>query len=307
MLAQNSANPPQIVQYLDYRIYLDDWFRWRKDSDPDFSLRTFARRPELALSSSSFLSAVLKGRKNLSQSLRLRFARALGLEAGERDYFEILVQHNQSRSAGERDHFAAQLSRFHNSRARILDASLEPFLARWPVRLVWAWLSLRPDRSNPARIANSLVPLLSPEEVQEALRTLLDLRLIKRLANGYALTDRHLTTGPRHASARALEQERAVLRLALEALGRTPAPARHYASLVFTLSERGFGRLRERMDAFRAEVRELVEADEGGDRVMALSLQAFPLSRVETGAAGPVGRGGRPKGGVSSDAGNPLF
>ena len=75
----SQVEPPRIFSHLDYRVYLKSFFAYHKSRDPGFSLRTFARLPGLALSSSSFISAVLSGRKNLSQNLRLRFARAMGL------------------------------------------------------------------------------------------------------------------------------------------------------------------------------------------------------------------------------------
>jgi len=70
-MMEDMVEAPRIFTYLDYRAFLEDFFAFRKSRDPEFSLRTFARLPGLALSSSSFISAVIKGRKNLSQNLRL--------------------------------------------------------------------------------------------------------------------------------------------------------------------------------------------------------------------------------------------
>lgn len=288
---------PQIFEYRDYRAYLGDWIRWKKGIDPDFSLRTFAKHPDLRLSSSSFLSAVLKGRKNLSQSLRLRFGRALGLEAGELECFELLVQQNQSRSAEEKNHYSAHLSKYQSSRARLLDGEGRRFYARWYYRVVWNWLALHPDQGSPALIAKSLQPPLKTAEVEEALKALLDLGLIKRLANGYGVLDKHLAPERPFAGAEAMGHHKDILRLALDSLERVPAASRGYQALTFSISERGFGRIRERMDAFRSELRELVEADEGGNRVMALAMQLFPCS-----LSGPPGKG---RGGASADASNP--
>lgn len=306
---------PQIFQYLDYRTFLSDWFAVKKGISPDFSLRTFARIPDLGLSSSSFLSAVIKGRKNLSQSLRLKFGRALGLQAGELEYFELLVQFNQSKSGDEKNHYFAHLSKYHSSRARILDESGSRFFSRWYYRVVWNYFALRQDQNNPAQIAKAIFPPISPSEADDAIRVLLDLRLIKRLANGYALTDRHLATGKRFAGDGAGAHQKAFLQLALDNLDRVPGEARQYNAMSFSISERGFGRIRERMDAFRAELRELVEADEGGDRILAMAMQLFPCSRMEMPALqGPGGQGpgwagsgkvGSGRGGASVDTGNP--
>jgi uncharacterized protein (TIGR02147 family) len=274
---------PIIYQYLDYRTYLGDWIRWKKVSERGFSLRSFVQVPELSLSSSSFLSAVLKGRKNLSQSLRLRFARALGLDGLEVEYFELLVQYNQSRTADERDHYFAQVSRHHSSRARPLEGAEYRLFSRWYLRVIWHWLALHQDQHNPAQIAKALQPAITPLEADEAIRALLELRLIKRLANGYEVGERHLATDRLFAAAEATPHQREMLLLALDNLDRLPAEERQYECVSFSVSGRGFDRIRARMDSFRSELRDLVEADPGGDRVMALSMQLFPCTRAEAG------------------------
>jgi uncharacterized protein (TIGR02147 family) len=302
---------PRIYTYLDYRAYLAACFAYRKQRDPEFSLRAFAGDPLLGLSSSSFISAVLKGRKNLSQNLRLRFGRALGLEPAELEYFELLVQGNQSRSADEKAHYEAQLARFHGARARELGDGHERFYARWYYRVVWHFFGLRQDLNSPARIAKSIFPPLTAAQAEEAIQVLLELQLIKRLANGYAVNDRHLASGRAFAGAAAREHHRGFLKLAEESLARAPEPDLRYSVTSFSISPRGRERVQERIDALRAEVRELAEADEGGsggDRIYALTLQLFPCSREE--GAGPAGiRSGRPsaraKAGTSADAGNP--
>jgi uncharacterized protein (TIGR02147 family) len=243
---------------------------------------------------------VIKGRKNLSQNLRLRFGRAMGLEPAEMEYFELLIQFNQSKSEEERSHYQAQLARFHGSRARVLEEAGQRFFARWYYGVVWHYFGLHRDQSSPARIAKSLFPPLSAEQVEEAIRVLLELQLIKKLANGYGVNDRHLASGKAFRGAPARDHNKAFIKLALDHLERAPSAERHFNVTSFSISRRGFERIRKRIDALRAEVRELAEADGGGggtgDRIYALALQMFPCS-LEVGSGGASG--------TSCDAGNP--
>ncbi len=303
---------PRIFAYQDYRAFLEDFFSFRKAEDPGFSLRTFARLPGLALSSSSFISAVLKGRKNLSQNLRLRFGRALGLQPAEMEYFELLIQCNQSKSAEEKSHYQGQLGRFQGSRARALGETQQRFHARWYYSVVWHYFGLRQDNNSPARIAKSIFPPLSPQQVEEAIRVLLELKLIKKLANGYAVNDRHLATGKAFRGAAARDHHKEFLHLALDNLDRLPAAARNFNVTTFAISSQGKERILERIEALRAEVRELSEADAGtagGERIYALALQLFPCSQEEVPGAReirPERRGAKPPTGTSADSGNPL-
>ena len=314
MGAENQGEPPRIFEYLDYRTYLEDFFAHRKEQDPDFSLRGFSKSPGLSLSSSSFISAVMKGRKNLSQGLRLRFGRAMGLGPAEMEYFELLIQFNQSKTADEKSHYQAQLSRFHGSRARWLNESQQRFYAKWYYAVVWHYFGLHQDQNSPARIAKSIFPPLQAQEVEEAVRALLELKLIKKLANGYAVSDRHLAAGKAFHGEPAREYHQAFLQLALDNLERMPSAERRFSVTSFSISARGCERVRERMEALRAEVREMAEKDDGrgasGERVYAMALQLFPCSLEEPGGVYPEGKpfkpASQPGAGTSSDSGNPV-
>jgi uncharacterized protein (TIGR02147 family) len=296
---------PRIFDYQDYRIFLADHFAYRKARDPEFSLRVFSRHTELRLASSSFLSAVLKGKKNLSQALRLRFGKALGLEPAEQEYFELLIQANQGKTAEERAHYRSRLGRFHGSRARSLSGAEGRFYGRWWYPLVWHWIGLHPEQGNPARIAKAIRPRIEPAQAEEAVRALLEMKLIKRLANGYAVSDRHLAAGPALGGEAARGHAREYLRMAIEELDRPAPDACEYHLWSFTLTGRGRERLREKLEALRAEVRELAAAPAGaeaagaggpnapgsdagaaavdaagGRRVYALALQVLPCSEA---------------------------
>jgi uncharacterized protein (TIGR02147 family) len=284
---------PRIFEFKDYRAFLTAHFAYRKAREPEFSLRVFARHPVLGLSSSSFLSAVVKGRKNLSQALRLRFGRALGLQPAEQEYFELLVQANQGKTHEERLHYQSRLGRFHGSRARSLAESEHRFYDRWWYPVVWHWIGLHPDQGNPARIARAIRPRLDPAQAEEAIQALLDLELIKRLANGYAVTARHLTGGPGLKGEPARRYMRTNLRLVLDDLERPSSGPGEYHVWSFTLSARGRERLREKLEALRAEVRELSadvvdpaadhrpEGAAAGARVFSLALQLLPCSEED--------------------------
>ena len=80
-------------------------------------MRTFARNPALGISSSGFMSNLIKGTRNLTQRQRLQFVKALHLEAKMAEYFDFLVQFNQAKSLEEKNHFFAYLSKHRGSQA----------------------------------------------------------------------------------------------------------------------------------------------------------------------------------------------
>lgn len=276
---------PALLQYLDYRAFLHDYTQWRRETDPEFSQRTFVREAGLPESSSSLLPAIIKGRRSLSQNLRVKFARALDFPEREAQYFDLLVQFNQAKGMAEKNFFFSQLAKFRSSRAHVLHENQFVFFSKWYYGAVRNFFSMETRERNPAVIAARLFPEVTPEEVEDAIRLLLDLGLIKRTANGYTVTERHIST-PKDVRARAARENLTELtRMSLEILDKTPPELRQYNALMFTVSPRGFAMVKERVRSFLEELREILDRDQGEDRIYSLTLQLFPNSRLpETGA-----------------------
>ncbi len=278
-MAPQENNRPQAFQYLDYRAFLNGYCQWRRDSDADFSQRTFAKEAGLPPSSSSLLPAVLKGRRNLSQNLRVKFSRALGLPERESRYFDLLVQFNQAKGMTEKNFFFAQLSKFRASRAQVLQDPQFDFFSNWYYSAVRNFFGMETRERNPATIAAKLFPAVTAAQVEDAIQVLLKLGLIKKTANGYSVTEKHISTPQDVRAATAREHMRELTRMSLEVMDKTPPEARQYNALMFTVSPQGFAAVKERMRSFLEELREILDRDEKEDRIYTLTMQLFPNSR----------------------------
>lgn len=272
--------PPAVTAYLDYRSYLKDWFRYRKGIQPGYSMRSFARNPALGISSSSFMTNLIKGARNLTQRQRLAFIKALKLEGADAEYFDSLVQFNQAKSLDEKNYFFAHLARHRGSRAKLLLEGQYAFFAEWQHSVIWNYLGLQEAEAAPARIARHLAEDLPPEKIQQSLDLLLGMGLIKRTANGYDVAERHLMTDKTVLGQVAKDYHRAFLRLAAGALDRFPAERRQFKVLAFSVSDQGFAAVKQRIEAFVQEVREIVDRDENMNQVNVLNIQLFPGARI---------------------------
>lgn len=271
---------PRLLQYLDYRAFVADYCEWRRVSDPSFSQRVFAKEADLPASSSSLLPAVLKGRRNLSQNLRVKFSKALKLAERDANYFDVLVQFNQAKGMAEKNFFFAQLSKFRTSRAHVLNESQFEFFSKWYYSAIRNFFSMETAERNPVAIAESLFPDVTPTQVEDGIRLLLSLGLIKKTANGYAVTEKHIST-PKDVQARAAREHMLELtRMSQEILDKTPAALRQYNALMFTVSAQGFDTVKERIRSFLEELREILDRDQDEDRIYSLTLQLFPNSRL---------------------------
>lgn len=93
--------PVSIWDYTDYRVFLRESFSAAKAMGNPVSNRWLAKR--LGFKSFSFITMLLQGKRNLTRPNREKFARLLGLNAEESDYFAALVDYNQARSEEDRE------------------------------------------------------------------------------------------------------------------------------------------------------------------------------------------------------------
>lgn len=271
---------PALIDYLDYRSYLKDWFRHRKSVQPGYSMRTFALNPAVGITSTSFMSSLLKGSRNLTQRQRLQFAKALRLEGKDAEYFDFLVQFNQAKSIEEKNYFFSHLSKRRGSQAKVLLEKQLAFFTKWHHSVIWNYLGLPRAEASPGRIAKHLAEGLTAAEVEDSLRLLLDLGVITKTANGYGQTDRHLSTGTAFSGQVAKDYHREFLRLASGALDQFGPERRQFKVLAFSVSDKGFAAVKQRINAFLQEVREIVDRDEDINQVNVMNIQLFPGARI---------------------------
>ena len=99
-----------------YRDFLRNQFEAERASVKSTTLSQYAKK--FGLSGPSFHS-ILAGKRNLTVSNLHRVARALGLSANERDYFESLVLRDQAEDRETKNYYESKLKKF--SRRKSID------------------------------------------------------------------------------------------------------------------------------------------------------------------------------------------
>lgn len=279
-----------IFDYLDFRRYLSDYCRRAKEENPLFSNRHFAARAELPVSNASLLSKVIAGKRNLTLDLRFKFAKAMGLTGEEFRYFDLLVQFNQATRIEAKNHFFSELTKYRGSRAKVIKSEEYKYYTKWHYSVVRAFFGYNQKEKNPQAIARQIFPPVTARDVEDAIKVLLDLKLIKRLANGYAVTENHISTEREILDLAAKNRMYEMIRLGLECFEQVPAEWREYNALTVYISKDGYKSIKERIQSFREELREMVEKDGHEDRVYTLTMQFFPNVVIpEAQGSGPQG------------------
>src|SRR5690606_4787679 len=254
-------HPPTVFDYLDYRRFLADYFTSRRLTDTKFSLRAFAVKAGMPISNSSFFSKVISGKRNLTQDLRFKLAKALKLGPAEIKYFELLVQFDQSKEGEGKRHLYAELAKYGKSKARIIEKEGYDYYSKWQYSIIRAFFGINQKENNASGIGGRIFPQVPAKDVEAAIGLLLRLGLISKTANGYALRDSNIATERENkdfvGKLRILE----MMRLAQEVFNHVPPANREYSAMTVYISEKGYQAMKERIRVFREELKSIVDAD----------------------------------------------
>lgn len=271
---------PDIFAYLDHRAWLERWFAWKKTENPRYSYRLFSRL--VGQKSPSYLRDVVSGRKNLLPSHLPRVSEALELDGEEAVFLELLVAFDQARDPTLRDEAwdrIAATRRFQQ--ARRLEGDGYKYVARWFTPAIRE-LVRRPDfRPDPAWIARTLQPEISPEQAADALDVLHRLGLVRHTPDGSLVQAEGDVVTPREVIGRAVHQYHAdMLRLAAESIERHAPSERHLVGVTVSLPWRLVPELKRELSDFAARLNDLAESSgKAADRVVHLELCLFPVDR----------------------------
>src|SRR5690606_38276032 len=274
----SSKTRPVLANYSNYRQYLADYHAWRKESDPRFSVRQFAK--EIGFSSHTLLRYLLDGKRNLSKRSLIKVSLALGLSGAEADFFENLVFFNQAESLQEKNHFYRKLLDSDKSQGLMkLEARQFEALGTWDQTAIREMINLGSFKPDPERIARQLLPPIDTREARESLKMLAEAGIVKKTANGYRAVDEAITNDDATMAMFVKNYHVEMMELAKRSLDTAPPEQRDISSVCFTIREADFGKLKKQIQLIRKELRVFAATGKDAERVVQVNIQLFPLSK----------------------------
>jgi uncharacterized protein (TIGR02147 family) len=271
-----------LFEYLDYREFLHSYMEERKADNPHYSLRMVAYKLGC---NPGFFTRILKGARNLSPQLILKLGEFLKFNAKQKHYFELLVNYNQAKKQVEKDHFFHQLDIFRTSKVKETSIGQHAMYSQWYYIVLRELIELLPCKSASEEtfrmLSNYFEMKVTPDQIRLAFKTLDDLGILKRKSDGaFTVKERFISSGkdiPQVIVNRVLLQ---FMELAKMAVDRFPREERSLSTLTFSVSDKGFQKIREKLDQYRREILSIVS--EGGDpvdRVCHLNMHLFPVTK----------------------------
>lgn len=270
----------QVFEYLDYRRFLADYYAHKKRQEYGFSYRVFARRAQCR--STNFPCLVIRGKRNLSRDMAMRFAEACELCDNAAAYFIDLVAFNQARTQREKEHWCSCLSRFKQfKRVHRITENQATYFGEWYIPATRELAARADFRADPKWIASALEPSITVSQARTALKTLAALGFLREAADGTVCRDQNLVSSGGPLGHHLVNYHRTMLERASAAIESIPRDEREIASLTLCVSEQRLREIKQQLRSFRRELLQTAEQDDTPERVVQINFQLFPLSRSD--------------------------
>ena len=281
-----SAQGPSIFGYSDYRLWLADYYTFRKALGRGFSFRAFSKAA--GFQSPNVLKLVIDGQRNIGNDALDQFCQGLGLTGESRDYFKTLVALNQSSHDEEKQELLRKLNSLlpHSRRRDLSEAELK-YLSHWLYPVLRELVSLVEFREDPYWISRRLNGKTTSGEVSSALAFLQENGFLKRDDTGRLQScDALVITSDEVKSLAIRNYHRQMMDQAKETLETLPITMREFGALTMILPQDAVDELKERMKVFRRDLHTwAMEKSTAAqpDTIVQVNLQMYPHTKKVAG------------------------
>jgi uncharacterized protein (TIGR02147 family) len=275
---ENRIVEPDVLQYTNYRVYLRDYYEYKKKTVPAFSLRFFAEKA--GLSSHAHLKLTIDGKRNITKNTVVKLIHGLGLDGQRAAYFESLVFFNQAQTDADKQVYYAQLLKASpRSKLHKMEKAQFRIFREWHHSAILEMVALKDFRPIPDWISKRLGCLITPAQVTESLKLLVELGLLVKTANGYRQRDPLITTDDEVQDLMVKMYHLQMLKLSADMLSALPGPQRDVSALTFSIKREDFPNLKKHLQLMRKELLDFSAKAGEGEDVVQINIQLYPLTR----------------------------
>ena len=275
---ENHLVEPDVLQYTNYRVYLRDYYEFKKKTVPAFSLRFFAEKA--GLSSHAHLKLTIDGKRNITKNTVVKLIHGLGLQNQRAAYFESLVFFNQAQTDADKQVYYAQLLKASpRSKLHKMDDAQFRIFREWHHSAILEMVALKDFRPIPDWISKRLGGLVTPAQVADSLKLLLELGLLVKTANGFRQRDPLITTDDEVQNMMVKMYHLQMLKLSATMLSDLPAKQRDISALTFSIRHEDFPNLKKHLQLMRKELLDFSAKAGEAEEVVQINIQLYPLTR----------------------------
>lgn len=282
-----SKEKPVIYDYVDYRAFLLDSLNFIQSKNSKYSATAYVRQAGFGENSRGYFNLIMSGKRNLSSSTILGFAKTIKLTEKETFYFENLVHYNQATTEKEKSLYFERISKSmkgRNSVAFELLKSQYNYFTSWYLVAIRELVTIKDFQEEYEWISKKLRNKISKKEMQQAIADLLNLGLLKRNQIGKIEQSEEFVTftdnSMNYTVVTALHSQ--FLEKAKESLIEDQYKDRSASCVIIATEKENFDKIREEIRAFREQILNKYGTNNGNsDCVLNLGIQLNHITTLE--------------------------
>lgn len=268
-----------IYNYLDYKDFLTDWFNYQKENKYGFSYRSFARAAKM--DSPNYLQRIISRQRNMSEKYLPNLISAMGLSDIESEYFTLLVKIEKTKEDLKREKLTQKLVELRSRQeTKVLSKPMLRYLSHWYIPVIRELIILH-QTDSPKTLSDTILPKVNLAEIKNAIDFLFAGKFItKTKSGGFKHLSPNLSTGDELVSDIVNSYHRETLNLSSENLTSSKLEDRDISSLILSVSQESFDRIKKEIQVFRKKILTISNEDKKPDRVYHLGFQFVPRSKT---------------------------
>ncbi len=288
--SNTSNSAPRVSDYMDYRQYLAGFFQYKR-SQTASSVRPYnyaAFSAGANIKSPNYLKMIIEGRRNLSEEMVLKFAKALGMNKEATEDFDLLVSYGQATDPAVRNMFLKKLSE-HRVQVKLksgeLDKKTWDKIPSWAAWVIYAMVDQEGITYDTKTLRELLRGKASEDEIEQALQSLFKSGELVRDPEGQGVKKAHTLINAAEdvpvALVRKLQSQ--LMYLGLESLYQDAATEREFGTLTMCLTRQEFEEIKFKLRQMRKQINKdnsIARASSKGEKVYQLNIQLFPVSNA---------------------------
>ncbi len=271
----------QVYSYKDASQFLKDQWLIRKDKNPSYSIRSWARH--LGFKNHSMLQHFLDGSKKIPKKYVPLFSKHLGLSAREGLYFETMVDLQRSKTIEEKEIYIDRLNELLPAKpVKIHEVEAYKSIRDPLHNLLFEMVNLVDFKYDLSWIQQRIYFEVNIAQIRQAIERLIDLGLLEETNNGGIIaTGRNLTNPPDVASKGVEEYHKNASLLASEMVSKQNIHEREFNGYALSIPE---GSLPKAKDLIRKFIKQFASELGANDPQKAeltyqLNVQFFQLTK----------------------------
>jgi hypothetical protein, TIGR02147 len=265
-----------VFDYLDYRIFLQNFYKEQKRGNNYFSYRYIGRKIDL---DAGYVVKILQGKLHIPEKYIYGFCKLCKFSPKEDSYFRTLINFNKAKSETQIKLQFEKLLSFKQLGKRQLDKYQYEFYHKWYYTAVRSLIGIVRFTGDCKTLATMLTPPITVSEAKKAIALLEKLDLIHRKETGeYCLTDTFVTTGESWRMLAVKDFQQETIRLAGESLFRHKKEDRDISTVTVAINKTDLLEIKERITEFRDSIFRLASESKDPEGVYQLNVQLFPLA-----------------------------